>query len=115
MLLSAAEVLAMVTDLGGEALTYKSVGTPGYNVTTGAPIKPSASYAFTGVWTEYQREEVDGTAIRPEDAHIVTGAEDFPVTPTLNDQIVRGSEVWSIVRISNQPNDPFLDFQVRRA
>lgn len=105
----------MVTDLGGESLVYKSVGIPGYDVTTGAPIQPSATYAFTGVWTEYMRQEVDGTIIRPSDAHIVTGSEAFPVTPTLNDQILRGSEVWSIVRISNQPNDPFLDFQVRRA
>lgn len=114
MLLSSAEVLAMVTDLGGEALVYKSVGTPTYNATTGAVTTPSANYAFTGVWTEYQREEVDGSIIRPEDAHLVTGSEAFPVTPTLNDQILRGSEVWCIVRISNQPNDPFLDFQVRR-
>lgn len=114
MLLSPAEVLAMVMDLGGEALVYKSVGTPTYNATTGAVTTPSANYAFTGVWTEYQREEVDGSIIRPEDAHLVTGSEAFPVTPTLNDQILRGSEVWSIVRISNQPNDPFLDFQVRR-
>ena len=105
----------MVRDLGGEALVYKAVGIPIYDAATGAANTPTAKYAFEGVWTEYQREEVDGTIIRPEDAHIVTGAEGFPVSPTLNDQILRGTEVWSIVRISNQPNDPFVDFQVRRA
>lgn len=104
----------MVMDLGGEALVYKSVGTPTYTTSTGAVTTPSSNYAFNGVWTEYRREEVDGTMIRPQDAHVVTGAEAFPVTPNLNGQIIRGAEVWSVIRISNQPNDPFIDFQVRR-
>jgi len=34
--------------------------------------------------------------------------------PTLNDKIERGSTVWNVVRVKSVPNDPFVEFQVRR-
>ena len=115
-LISSAETLGMLNALGGESVVYVSVGKPVYDTATGTMSLPKKKkYQITGVWTEYMREEIDGVNIRPEDAHFVTGAEDFPCTPTLNDQIQQGTAIWNVIRISNQPNDPFLDLQVRRS
>ncbi len=104
----------MILDLGGEPLVYQSIQDPVHDVASGAVRTPSRKYAFNGVWSQYMLSEVDNLAIMPEDAHVVAGAEAFPCVPTANDKILRGTEVWAVVRISPVPGDPFLDFQVRR-
>lgn len=114
MLLSAAETQSMILDLGGETLTYRLAGVPSANATSGAVSIAYTNYSLDGVWVQYDKSEVDNSAVRPNDARVVMNANDFSFTPTLNDKILRGSEVWNVVRVSIQPNDPFAEFQVRR-
>ncbi len=114
MMLSAAETQSMIRDLGGETLVYKRISSPAHDVSTGEVITPYLNYAIDGVWAQYEKSEVDNAAVRPNDARVVMSAFDFSFTPTLTDKVLRGSEVWNVIRISNQPNDPFIEFQLRR-
>ena len=114
MVLSAAETQSMIRDLGGETLKYKLAGTATSNVNTGIVSTPYQDFSLNGLWTQYERREIDGTVVRPNDAKIVMSAYDVTFVPTLNDKIERGSAVWNIVRVAQMPNDPFVEFQVRR-
>lgn len=114
MMLSAAETQSMIRDLGGETLTYKVAGVPISNVSSGVVSVAYQNFSLDGVWTQYETKEVDGTVVKPNDARVTMSAYDVTFAPTLNDKIVRGSHVWNIVRIAQQPNDHFIDFQVRR-
>jgi hypothetical protein len=114
MMLSAAETQSMIRDLGGETLVYKWIGSPSHDVASGEVVNPSLNYSIDGVWAQYEKSEVDNAGVRPNDARVVMSAFDFSFTPTLNDKILRGSEVWNVLRVVNQPNDPFIEFQLRR-
>ena len=104
----------MLKALGGESVVYRMVGRPGYDVSSGDVSTPNLRYAVDVLWTQYERNEIDGQVIIPGDAHVVVAAENFPCVPTVNDQVLRGNEVWAVQGIMNQPNDPFLDLQLRR-
>ena len=113
-LISSAEALGMLEALGGESVIYKTVGTPSHDITTGVVTTPNLRYNIDVLWTQYERSEVDGQVIISGDAHVVADAETFPCVPTVNDQVLRGSELWAVKGIMNQPTDPFVDLQLRR-
>ena len=114
MMLSAAETQSMIQDLGGETLTYKLASTPTASVSTGAVSVVYQEFSIVGLWSQYEAKEVDGLVIRPNDARVTMSTYDIEFSPTLNDKIERGGHIWNVVRIAQQPNDPFVDIQVRR-
>lgn len=105
--------LAALGDLQ-ESLTYRAAGVPSYNATTGAPSVGTTDHAVRGTFVRYRRDEIDGDAIRREDQKCLIGATSLPVTPTLNDTIVRGSETWAVVGIAIDPAGALWTLQVRR-
>lgn len=98
-----------------ETVTYQVAGEPSYNPTTGAPTAPTTAVTVPdAIFLAYRREEIDGDVIRPEDQRCLIPTQGFAVTPTLNDQIVRGSETWTVVGIRQDPARAVWELQVRR-
>ena len=95
-------------------LTYQAAGTPSYNATTGASSVTTTSYTVPGTFAAYRKDEIDGQVIRPEDQKCLIGALALPVTPTVNDQIVNGTETWLVVGVRIDPAGALWVLQVRR-
>lgn len=85
------------------------------------PWKPAvATHTDTlvhGVFFRYSEELVDGSEIHKEDQKVLIPAKGLPLAPDVNGHILRGAEVWKIVKVRtlNPAGDPILHtIQVRK-
>jgi hypothetical protein len=98
-----------------EAIEYHQAGTPGYNATSGAVTTSSTPYSALGTFVRYQKREVDGVVIRPEDQKLLLAPDQIPaVTPTLNDWVERGSQTWVVQAVGIDPAGALWVLQVRQ-
>lgn len=95
---------------------YTSVVDPSYDAATGTITKPSAAYAEIPIlFTSYERNEIDGEAIRPEDQKAIVAQLALPPAPTLNDTITRADgTVWTVLSVGQDPARATWVLQVRR-
>ena len=107
--------LAQIEDKGRD-ITYRTVTSGTFNPATGANTGASSSDAtIKAVFTNVLEDTVDGDIVRRSDKVVIVSASD--VTPTKQDKIVDGSDVYQIINIDEiKPGDTALIYklQVRR-
>lgn len=58
-----------------------------------------------GVFLDYNRKEIDGEVIKQGDQKVLVPAQDLAIVPQVDDVLLRGSEIWSIINVNElNPN-----------
>lgn len=96
--------------------TYTSVGTPSYTPSTGTITTPNTAYTNVPVaFTSFDKKEIDGKTVKPNDQKAIIACLDLAATPTLNDTITAADgTVWSVMGIQRDPAGAVWVLQVRR-
>lgn len=97
-----------------ESVTYSTKVQTVFNPTTGQVIRPAANYSVSMVLVKYNRHEIDGEMIKPEDMKGLLPAKDLGFDPQIGDTIKRGSEVFSVTRMGIDPAQSLYIFQLRK-
>ncbi len=99
-----------------ELCSYVSVTGTSYNTATGAITKTSVNKNNVPiVFSSYNKREIDGEAIRPEDQKATVAYLHLLVSPSLNDTITRpDGTVWAVVGVRTDLPTAYYELQVRR-
>lgn len=69
------------------------------------------------VWLDYAQQYIDGDAIRTGDQRVfapATDTADQPIDPAPDSRIIRGSQVWQVVRIKPlSPGGPVVMYEIQ--
>lgn len=97
--MSTSDSMVYLINKYGQDFTLKKI-TPSsidLNNPTAAPIVVETTYNIKGYPSKYKDREIDGELIRSDDIRL--NVAELTVTPTTNDQILQGSNVWNILDI----------------
>ncbi len=96
-----------------DTVIYSSKPTSIVNPTTGVVTMVTANYSVSMVVVQYRREEIDGSAVRPEDMKGLLPAKGLGFVPGLNDTIARNGQVMAVQRIALDPAASLYTLQLR--
>ncbi len=86
----------------GEAVTYRA-NKPGIATDLTKPWKPSSSLSpntdIIAVFLDFHAKAIDGTVIQQGDQKALVAGDVLADDPVLNDEILRGGEVWRVLNI----------------
>lgn len=97
-----------------ESVTYSTKAQTVFSPTTGQVTRPASNYGVSMVFAQYNKREIDGEMIKPEDMKGLLPAKDLGFSPQIGDTITRGSAVWSVRDIGIDPAQSLYILQLRK-
>ena len=97
-----------------ESVTFSTKAQTVFNPTTGQVTRPAASYSVSMVFVKYNRHEIDGEMIKPEDMKGLLPAKDLGFDPQIGDTITRNGNVFSVIRMGIDPAQSLYLLQLRK-
>lgn len=99
----------------GTGITLTVTSSGGFSLTTGTYVSASTtSYACTGVFSSYKRQDIDGSLIQATDKLLLLSAYELDVTPSLMDKIYYGGIPYQILSIEEiKPADTTVLYKVQ--
>lgn len=97
-------------------VTFKThTANPSYNPTTQAISESSTSVSVTGVLARYNRRQIDGQVIQPNDQKFLFLQSAITFSPTLIDSVIISGAEWQVIDVSKDPADAIWVMQIRQA
>lgn len=97
-----------------ESVTYSTKAQTVFSPTTGQVTRPSSSYGVSMFFAQYNKREIDGEMIKPEDMKGLLPSKDLGFSPQIGDTINRNGNVFSIIRMGIDPAQSLYILQLRK-
>lgn len=97
-----------------KTMSYKAFGaSSSYNPDTSALTTVETTTTITGVVSQYDKREIDGESIRPNDQKILLQQSLLSAAPTINDRVVIDGISWAVIDMRQDPAGATWTLQVR--
>ncbi len=108
----------VVTAFGdvGISTNYLATASSMYNASTGTQIRAITTTAgVTVIFETFSLNQVDGVNIQAKDKRILVPSKNISgIVPTVNDQVVDGTDTWNILNIETDPAEAVWTLQGRK-
>lgn len=96
------------------SVTYQ-VKSSSYTPATGRVTLGETDYVITNcIRLDFEADEIDGLAVKPEDFQLMIPVDDLDVTPAIDDYILIDSVPHNVVNYKKDPADAVWTIQVRK-
>lgn len=92
------DATALITEFG-ETLTIRQVTSGTYDPATGSASNTNNDVTFTGMFLNFNDDQIDGSEIRRGDRKVLLSATTPPVIPKQEDQVLDGTALLDIVQV----------------
>jgi hypothetical protein len=111
---AAAQTIFTALDDVKISVTYRVVSSS-YNTSTGIVTPSNTDYAITNcIRIDYEADEIDGLAVKPEDFKLMIPVDDLDVNPAVDHQILIGTDIHNVVSYQKDPADAVWTIQIRK-
>ena len=96
-----------------ESCVYRRTSSS-YDTSTGTNTITNTNYTITAVFTSYSSLEVDRVVVTAADVKMILQQSSLSITPNIaTDKVVRGSQTYNVLRISQDPAAATWTLQLR--